>query len=372
MASVEGAPRLIGYLCEASFRPDRLVDSLVWVSDYVGARWATLVLVDNESCAVTSALGVGGAEDRLDAYRDHYVTLDPRWRFILAQPQRQLVQRNLSAFGGESPAFCRWFRQFGEAGEFAGASFPVSDHLTAVLFVTFNLDRDMGACNLKAIQRLESLLPCLEEAMPAVIRTACSEDIANAATEILDRFTLAIIVFDNMSRVLHANPAANKLFGEGDLIVRNGRVISTLKAYQSPLDNFINELGNQDSNRVASSFVLPRRSGKRPYMLRGSSLLLPHDFGAANHHSSVLMIADSDNTGLPTRHDLKMLFKLTAREAELALFLAEGYSLAETAEQMQIKQKTARLHLDSVFRKTNTHRQTQLVRLLLACSAPLC
>ncbi|MDI3258717.1 MAG: LuxR C-terminal-related transcriptional regulator, partial [Sinobacteraceae bacterium] len=62
---------------------------------------------------------------------------------------------------------------------------------------------------------------------------------------------------------------------------------------------------------------------------------------------------------------VRRLFGLTRMEAQLALLLAEGYTLDEAAEKMDVRRNTARTHLRSIFCKTGVTRQTMLVRLML-------
>ena len=68
----------------------------------------------------------------------------------------------------------------------------------------------------------------------------------------------------------------------------------------------------------------------------------------------------NDVTGL-----LRATYGCTAREAALALTLAQGRTLAEAAGTLGISIHTARTHLKRVFRKTGTKRQTELLRLVL-------
>ena len=61
----------------------------------------------------------------------------------------------------------------------------------------------------------------------------------------------------------------------------------------------------------------------------------------------------------------KQLFNLTKAETALAMELANGLSLEEAAENLNIRRNTARAHLRSIFSKTGVRRQTELVRILL-------
>lgn len=66
---------------------------------------------------------------------------------------------------------------------------------------------------------------------------------------------------------------------------------------------------------------------------------------------------------------LQHLFALTPAEARLASRLAAGNSLEEASNALGISKLTARTQLKSIFVKTDTHRQSQLI-LLLARLAP--
>jgi DNA-binding CsgD family transcriptional regulator len=64
---------------------------------------------------------------------------------------------------------------------------------------------------------------------------------------------------------------------------------------------------------------------------------------------------------------LKKRFDLTPAEARLVVHLVAGTSLKSSAKALGIKYESARTCLKSIFRKTRTHRQPQLV--LTVCHA---
>jgi DNA-binding CsgD family transcriptional regulator len=61
---------------------------------------------------------------------------------------------------------------------------------------------------------------------------------------------------------------------------------------------------------------------------------------------------------------LRAAFGLTPAEARLARQIARGDSLEDIAERHQVSLGTVRVQLKSLFQKTQTHRQAQLVSLL--------
>lgn len=63
--------------------------------------------------------------------------------------------------------------------------------------------------------------------------------------------------------------------------------------------------------------------------------------------------------------ELARFYGLTAAEQRLCEVLAEGLSVRECSEMLRVTEETVRKRLKSIFNKTDTHRQAQLVALIL-------
>jgi DNA-binding CsgD family transcriptional regulator len=87
--------------------------------------------------------------------------------------------------------------------------------------------------------------------------------------------------------------------------------------------------------------------------------------------AAVVYIRDATGKSLATISAAKQLFNLTPAETALAMELANGLSLEEAAEVLNIRRNTARAHLRSIFSKTGVRRQTELVRIMLNSVAAL-
>jgi DNA-binding CsgD family transcriptional regulator len=79
-----------------------------------------------------------------------------------------------------------------------------------------------------------------------------------------------------------------------------------------------------------------------------------------------LLITDTESASARPRTMMSELFELSAAEVRLAERLMLGESTEEAALSLNIKVSTARWHLASLYRKTGTRRQAQLVRLLMS------
>jgi DNA-binding CsgD family transcriptional regulator len=121
--------------------------------------------------------------------------------------------------------------------------------------------------------------------------------------------------------------------------------------------------GRADEEFVRS-IPLKATQGRNPMILH----LLPLRGAATDIFSRAAMLlvvtTVSITNKLPDSRILDALFDLSPSEARLALALASGHTLKQAAADSGIQFSTARSYMESVFRKTGTHQQSQLVALL--------
>ena len=112
------------------------------------------------------------------------------------------------------------------------------------------------------------------------------------------------------------------------------------------------------------ALTVSRQSSQRPLHL----VVLPVP---ENRKSMVAipcaLVFVSDSTALPKSRAtlMRMIYGLTPTESRFADFLLEGLTVRDVADRLGITVETARFHLKRVLAKTATHRQTELMRLML-------
>lgn len=79
-----------------------------------------------------------------------------------------------------------------------------------------------------------------------------------------------------------------------------------------------------------------------------------------------VLVNDPEDTPPLDAQMLRAWYDLTPAEARMAVLLAGGLSLNEIVDRVGIGANTARTHLKSIFGKTGTRRQGDLIRLLLS------
>ena len=113
--------------------------------------------------------------------------------------------------------------------------------------------------------------------------------------------------------------------------------------------------------------VLLNRLGHMPLILMVTPLRVT---GAAGPRGAALLfVFDPEKTLQITSDTVKRMFGLSRAEAELAVALSCGKTLDAAAAERGISVHTTRSQLKTIFNKTGTKRQADLVSLLLSSPA---
>jgi DNA-binding CsgD family transcriptional regulator len=78
-----------------------------------------------------------------------------------------------------------------------------------------------------------------------------------------------------------------------------------------------------------------------------------------------VFVSDPEQRVRPTLDTLRALFGFTTAEYRLAMLLVDGHGPTAIAKMVGVSRNTVKSQLASIYRKTGTSRQAQLVRLLL-------
>lgn len=111
------------------------------------------------------------------------------------------------------------------------------------------------------------------------------------------------------------------------------------------------------------------RPNARPLLVRAAPMARSAQ-DLLQQAKAALMIVDPDERRAPQEPVLRQVFGFTNAEAEIAAALASGQDIDEIAQARGVRPATIRTQIKSIFAKTNTRRQAELVALLLRSAAP--
>ncbi|HTW52859.1 MAG TPA: LuxR C-terminal-related transcriptional regulator [Stellaceae bacterium] len=209
------------------------------------------------------------------------------------------------------------------------------------------------------IAALDCLLPKLQMAVRIARRMLDSE--ASGTTRVLRDRGDPVFELDAWGRVLRAHGYDDT--AQPGVIVRGKRIHSTTRRAQAPLDQAIAAAVRTPQQPAIVAITSPR--GERRFLYVVPVAGRARDVFLATAAVAVLIDPGRDRVG-PLAGVIRQAFGLTEREAQIATLLAEGLSLPTIAERLRLGIGTIRNHVKSVFGKTGTRRQGELVALLCA------
>jgi DNA-binding CsgD family transcriptional regulator len=166
----------------------------------------------------------------------------------------------------------------------------------------------------------------------------------------LDR---GIALYDLALRLVYANPAGRAVLHDPD-----GRFGTALR---DALAGFRDRISRSDAAPAPPELVLGDDGGRR---VRATIGVL----GRAHPSHLVVRFAPTGHFAEPTVRALQTRFRLTLREAEVALAVAKGCTNSEAAGRLGITEKTVKNALMAVFAKCRARNRVELA--LRAHDAP--
>jgi DNA-binding CsgD family transcriptional regulator len=214
--------------------------------------------------------------------------------------------------------------------------------------------------------QLERIVPQLRRMIS--ISEKLTRDRVHTSLDLLGRMDVAALALDWQGRVIRKNQYATALLGEW-VTIRGGRLHALDRESDRRLQHLLAAATAGDamcpSSRAASVSAEPvaiRRGDLRP--LVAEAMPASGLFGDVLFQARALVfLTDLARPSLPAPDRIAAILGLTSAEGRLVAQLVEGRELADAAERLGVSVHTARSQLKSVFAKTGTHRQAELVAL---------
>lgn len=218
--------------------------------------------------------------------------------------------------------------------------------------------------------RCQLLLPHLRRALDLHLSVNKDRQVNQLYGQAMAQLMVGAIVLDEKGRVLECNTMARAIVQMNDgLVIRDDQLEASYAADNRRLQRLVREVldgvGKPVRLRPIEAISISRPSGKVSWGLVVKSIT-PDRWTEGKHRpSAAVFLRDSESKAMPPVKLAQELFQLTGAETMLAIQLANGLSLEEAAEALNIRRNTARAHLRSIFSKTGVRRQTELVRIFL-------
>jgi DNA-binding CsgD family transcriptional regulator/PAS domain-containing protein len=186
----------------------------------------------------------------------------------------------------------------------------------------------------------------------------------------LDSVTIGVILIGQDLRIVTMNRAAERLIAQNDglLATRNG--LRTSEAEESAhLQRLVTEASLTSAGKgFKSGGVMNVSRSDRPSLHLMVSPVRGIEVDWNKLVRAIVFATDPTERVRPMQETMQILFGLTPAECRLAALMTDGRSPTEIAQMLKLSRNTLKSQLASIYGKTATSRQSQLVRLLLQIS----
>ncbi len=220
---------------------------------------------------------------------------------------------------------------------------------------------------------LHLVLPHFSRALGIHVRLHDAELRSALSLSALDRLASGIILIGSQGKVLHLNRLANRIIASNDGMRINKQSDTMELAASKPgetraLHAAIGLALHPDTIEVphfSHGVHITRPSGRPAYILNPAPLPRENNFGSARSRAhAIIFVVDPDASLVVDAPLLKKLYGLTAAEVRVAQRVYAGDTAKQAAEVLEVSELTVRAQLKSIFAKTDTHRQAELMKLL--------
>lgn len=358
MSLDDGLSTFLGSLYEAVYDADDWRSGMEEVIARTGCQWAAVGAVDQRRARVDD-VQFHGPNDRsfetgMREYREEMFALDPVLTWIMNNPSAGICDSSGIIDPGEysEQPIIKWVK--GRYGtEFWRVYYGVPlDGFQFSLTLHANDDDTLRGREKGRLQAL--VFENLERAVRLAGRPP------NFAAD-----DSALIAVDRCGRVLSLSLRAEEILRDADgLAIKGGILSAQMPENDAELQRAIAACVRPTRDELSRRGIrIERGPGKADLFLVASYLPASLNHLAKPVPTALIRLVELD-IGPEHLNEHSHLFDLTPREIEIAKALLDGHSLESMAELLTISRNTARNHLQALFEKTKTNRQSHLVQVL--------
>jgi DNA-binding CsgD family transcriptional regulator len=363
MVTVEDFSRLVSGIYRSAISPDNWVLALGEVRRALDATGDGLLIADGNTRQVVNA---NVPPEAMAGYNEYYRHID----YVLAAVETGPV--GLIRSGSELVALKRgsefnadWMRPYQMDD---GLFVRLTDAAMPTCFIVAAPKRSEPFDTPERVKLVSALIPHLQQSLRTRDKLASLAQSAADLVGALETVRHGVVIVGSGWWVVNLNTAAERILrAEDGLQMRSARIAATGMQADHRLNRALHAALTDDGSKVRGgrSLVCERPSGKRPYVVHVLPLNLAPVDEVSSEAKALVLIVDPDQEPEPAAALLRRLYGLTTTEAEVAVRIARGAELKEISDELSVSITTVRKHLQHVFDKTDTHRQAELVRLLL-------
>ena len=363
---------IVPEIYEATIDPTHWDYVVTMIAKLTKSQYALLYYKNKDHDVASTIAQYGSPKKRELVFTDKYESLDD----ILAKKASkggdpkctQFFPGSNGVMDDETELYKNWMEPNG-IFHVGGAQFVDTDSHKAGLAIL--RDKESGAWDEGAIRVIDEILPHMRRALNIHSEFTHLRLKQDALLQGLDRLVIGLVLYDRHAKPVYINPTAKAIIKDHPALeLQDDELLVINQEDDKHLRKTIirtAEIDPEDSWKQSVAIGLTHPDVEAPLPLLVTPIhahLITSDLDYES--AKVAVFLTDPNLQQPISVDsLVTVYSLTPTEAQVAISLANGHSIEEIANLSHHSTHTIRSQLKSVFRKTGTCRQSELIKLLL-------
>ena len=231
-----------------------------------------------------------------------------------------------------------------------------------------NEANDRADGKLKSHELYSILLPHLKRATNLLHQKRQTNSEINALIRLFDYLPIGVLLVDKHLNVSSMNKFASNLVKNSDLICISGsnKLLARNPKETCILSQMVRAVlfENDSGEKISNTMILGHSSDNNLHSLVVLKLKESSSISDQNPEAAIFLMKDNWEYAID-ENAFTAMYNVTQAEAKLMRLLAAGRTLDGAAAELGLRLHTVKTQLKSIFAKTNTHRQVDLMRLIL-------
>jgi DNA-binding CsgD family transcriptional regulator/PAS domain-containing protein len=355
---------------DAAGDPTKWNNVLLRLTELAGAHAGHIYFQDIKTSQVGWVAYAGLTIDDGRRYRDHYAAINPFWT---NRPElyskagdvftRKMISDNATCGRTEFyNDFAKPLRLF----DFVGGTLFKQGTRSGRLALFRPPEAE--PCGKEEMELVRLLMPHLVRSIELHTKIAHLENNSEILLNTLDRIPQAVILLDAEGKIKVLNQKSEAILSRNDGLTISGCELCARSAAENiALRKLVHDAASIASGKSmenpGGNALISRGLRLRPYCLTVTPLP-PTALIGLETPAVAVFIADPSNEVTTPDAKLQFIFRFTPAETRLAQHLMLGISLPEAAEKIGVSHNTVKTQLSRILEKTETHRQSELIRVL--------
>jgi DNA-binding CsgD family transcriptional regulator len=354
---------------EAAANPDIWSLTLGKFASAFRSRGCLLTTPDFTSGRIPHSSGMRDVLDQF--FSENWHTRDLRTNLAISRNYMNGFFSDHDLLTSEAMDTSEYYRGFARSAgvPWFSAAVLTSDINENFIAISFQRSHSDGTFEPDELSKLNELLPQLRNA--TVLARKLSTMRGVSLVEGLELAQEAAILIDDQGKPLFFNAMALGLVGQA-FNISGGRISALRASENASLARLIakacSTLWGSDTFPDLAPVLLTCANETRRLIVRAAPIRRSGS-DVLGFSGVVLMLTDLDKISQIEASLARDLFGLTTRETQILNGLCRVSSLQALAANLGISREAVRFHLKSIFQKTNTHRQSELVALVYRLGA---